>query len=50
MYYASGFPYFDMEFSTRFQMQENPFQDIGNRGNNAEIKWKVPFQNKKSST
>ena len=29
-----------------FQMQENQFQDRGNRGNDAEIIQKVTFQNK----
>ena len=33
-----GFPYFDMDFSILlFQIQENPFQDSGNRGNSAEV-------------
>ena len=36
-----AFPGFEIVFS--FQMQENPFQD---RGNNAKIMRKVPFQNK----
>ena len=31
-------------------MQENQFQDRGNRENNAEIMWKVPFQNKNFCT